>query len=381
MRKMRNPFQYGGVVGGPAFCNRTQEIGDLLRAAENGEKLFIYSERRMGKTSLVLHALGTLPQHAYTTAYVDLWPTDGAVSFVTVTAKAMAESMSSTAEQLLKTAKEFFGQLTPSVTLDEEGKPKVTFGVSRASSAGPELEQVLSAPAQIAARGKRRVVVVFDEIQRILEYESDKVERQLRSIVQRHEAVSYLFLGSRKHLIQKMFLDRSRPLYRSAGHYPLGPIAAGHWTSFIRKKFQESGKEMPDEITAAVCELTGGHPFYTQHLCHALWELCDPGKTTTLPMMREAVQVLLERESYAYTALWESLTLTQRRLLTGLASEEKPTKVFSSAFLQRYGLGSASSAQRAAGALIDRDVIDRGNGSLVIADRFFRIWIQRMNVQ
>ena len=98
-------------------------------------------------------------------------------------------------------------------------------------------------------------------------------------------------------------------------------------------------------------------------------------------MMREAVQVLLERESYAYTALWESLTLTQRRLLTGLASEEKPTKVFSSAFLQRYGLGSASSAQRAAGALIDRDVIDRGNGSLVIADRFFRIWIQRMNVQ
>jgi uncharacterized protein len=61
---MRNPFQYGGVVGGPAFCNRTDEIAALLRAAENGEKLFIYSERRMGKTSLVLHALGTLSKHA-----------------------------------------------------------------------------------------------------------------------------------------------------------------------------------------------------------------------------------------------------------------------------------------------------------------------------
>ena len=43
VRKMRNPFQYGGVVGGPAFCNRVQEIADLLRASENGEKLFIYS--------------------------------------------------------------------------------------------------------------------------------------------------------------------------------------------------------------------------------------------------------------------------------------------------------------------------------------------------
>ena len=93
MRKMRNPFQYGGVGGGPAFCNRAQEIAD---------------------------------PHTYATAYVDLWPTDGAVSFVTVTAKAIAEAMSSSAEQLLKTAKEFFGQLTPSVTLDEQGRPKVS---------------------------------------------------------------------------------------------------------------------------------------------------------------------------------------------------------------------------------------------------------------
>ena len=178
---MRNPFQYGGVVGGPAFCNRAQEIAELLRAAENAEKMFIYSDRRMGKTSLVLHALGTLPEHSYTTAYIDLWPTDGPVSFVTVTAKAIAESMGSTAEQVLKAAKDFFGQLTPSVTLDEEGKPRVTFGVSRTSSASPELEQVLAAPAEIAARGKKRVVIVFDEIQRILEYESDKVERQLRA--------------------------------------------------------------------------------------------------------------------------------------------------------------------------------------------------------
>jgi len=138
---MRNPFQYGSVVGGSAFCNRTQEIRDLVRAAENADKLFIYSERPMGKTSLVLHALGTLPKHAYTTAYVDLWPSDGPVSFVTATAKAIAESMGSTAEQVLKAAKEFFGQLTPSVTLDEQGKPKVTFGLTRTSSASPQLEQ------------------------------------------------------------------------------------------------------------------------------------------------------------------------------------------------------------------------------------------------
>ncbi len=28
--RREDPFQYGGVVGGPAFSNRVQEIGELL---------------------------------------------------------------------------------------------------------------------------------------------------------------------------------------------------------------------------------------------------------------------------------------------------------------------------------------------------------------
>jgi len=55
------------------------------------------------------------------------------------------------------------------------------------------LSRVLGAPAEIASRGKKRVVVIFDEMQRILEYESDTVERQLRSIIQRHEQYRTFF--------------------------------------------------------------------------------------------------------------------------------------------------------------------------------------------
>ncbi len=50
---MRNPFEYGGVVSGEAFCNREKELADLLRAMENAERLFVFSERRYGKTSSV----------------------------------------------------------------------------------------------------------------------------------------------------------------------------------------------------------------------------------------------------------------------------------------------------------------------------------------
>jgi hypothetical protein len=377
VRNMKNPFQYGGVVRGDAFCNRKKEVEDLLRAMENGEKLFVYSERRFGKTSLVRFALDKLSKKQYVSAYVDLWPTDGALSFATVTAKAIAESMSTRVEKILEIAKSFFGRLSPSVTINDQGRPEVTFASKRFGEPGPELNEVLEAPQKIATQGRWRVVVVFDEFQQILEYGSDKVERQLRSIIQTQADVSYIFLGSRRHLIQKMFLDRSRPLYRAGGHYPLGPIGEKDWLPFIRKRFQDGGKRIADEQIHLICRLTEGHPFYTQHLCHVLWDVCETEGQISEDLIESAVKTLLAHESYAYATLWESFAINPRRFLKGLASEPTGVKPFASDFIQRHGLRSASNAQRAIESLLERDVIDRDNSSFIIIDRFFKIWIQK----
>jgi len=376
---MINPFQYGGVVGKDAFCNRKKELADLTRAMENGERIFVYSERRMGKTSLIRLAMGQLPKKQYLCAYLDLWPTDGDESFAAVTAKAIAESMAGTADKMLQAAKAFFGGMTPTVTVDDKGTPKISFTFHRAGAGDPGLDEVLSAPARIAARRKCKVVMVFDEFQQILEYGSDFVERKLRSIIQDQKDVSYVFLGSRKHLIQKMFLDQSRPLYRAGGHYALGPIEVQDWVPFIRKRFNDSNRVIADQHIQVVCGMTEGHPFYTQHLCHALWERCEEGGEVTEDSINEAVDLLLDRERYAYTALWESLAVNQQRFLRGLANEPEGVKVFSSDFLYQYGLRSPSNAQRVVGALLVRDIIDRDNGSFVIVDRFFRIWIGKMH--
>lgn len=378
---MNNPFQYGGIVEGEAFCNRKKELADLRAAMESSEKLFLYSERRLGKTSLVQTALRGLPKGRYAAAYVDLWPTDGEKSFAAAIAEAIAASMGSTAGQLLQTAAQFFSLFAPSVTTDAAGKPKLTLGFNLSGLSGPEIEEVLAAPAKIAARGKRKVVIVFDEFQQVLEYPSDMVERRLRSVIQKHRDVSYVFLGSRKHLLQKMFLDRSRPLYRAAGHYPLGSIETRHWIPFIGKKFREGERPIADGEIRRLCELTEGHPFYTQHLCHALWEICAPGEPVTEALIQGAIKVLLDRENYAYTVLWESLASNHKRLLRGMASEPAGAKLFAGPFITRHGLGSASNVQRAVDSLLNRDLIDRDNGSFLITDRFFRIWIGQKQMQ
>src|SRR6266480_985861 len=142
-----------------------------------------------------------------------------------------------------------------------------------------------------------------------------------------------------------MVLDKNRPLYRAGGHYPLGPIAEKEWQPLIREHFVAAHKRIDERAIHEVCRLTQGHPFYTQHLCHALWELCEPGSEATENLVGAAVQVLLEREGYAYTTLWESLTIPQKRLLKGLAAEPGRVKVFAGEFVRCYALGSASNVQ------------------------------------
>lgn len=91
VRTMINPFQYGGVVTEESFCNRKKELAEVLRAMENSGRAFLYSERRLGKTSLVQLALKKLKKKEYVSVYIDIWPTDGEISFIEEMAKAFGE--------------------------------------------------------------------------------------------------------------------------------------------------------------------------------------------------------------------------------------------------------------------------------------------------
>jgi len=237
---------------------------------------------------------------------------------------------------------------------------------------------VLAVPPAISHKLGRRVVVVFDEFQQIEAYEDRLVERTLRSAIQMQNNVAYLFLGSRKHLIEQMFADRNRPLYRSAGHYPLEPISVQHWVPFIEQRFMDTEKMISPSLIEALCEQTDGHPFYTQHLAHAVWERTPLGEAAQPSTLDEALAILLKREGYAFATRWETLTRNQQRFLRGLATSPPGTPPFSSDFVLAHGLRTPSNAQRAANSLLKLDLIDREAGSYVIPDRFFKLWIHTL---
>ncbi len=40
---MENPFKYGGIVRGPFFANRNQELNELVREMQNLSRVFLIS--------------------------------------------------------------------------------------------------------------------------------------------------------------------------------------------------------------------------------------------------------------------------------------------------------------------------------------------------
>jgi len=70
---MKNPFKYGESVTGECFANRQREIREIKAAIKSAQNIFIYSYRRLGKTSLIKTVLKSLAKdRSIIPIYVDL---------------------------------------------------------------------------------------------------------------------------------------------------------------------------------------------------------------------------------------------------------------------------------------------------------------------
>lgn len=374
---MKNPFVYGEEVAEETFCNRKEEMKELIRDIKDCQNVLIFSPRRMGKTSLIKEILKQVEREHILTVYVDLYPAVTKERFVEIFAKAISKSLKGKIERVADLLKRLFPYLIPKVVArGEEGGFEFEFDFDRSKSIASILDTLLSAPQKIATERKKIVVVVFDEFQEITNYQDEEIERKIRSVFQAHRNVSYIFMGSKKHLLYELFYSPNRPFYKSCKHIPLGRISEPDLFEFIRAKFEEGGIKIDKGLIEQIINLSECHPYYVQFLCHIVWDEAIEQGIVESQTIDLALEKLLKRESTAYIILWDSLSQKQKELLMALVCEER-SDVYSNEFLSRYNLGSASSIQKALQALIEKDALDRENGKYLIVDIFFKRWIHK----
>src|SRR5204863_101652 len=113
----------------------------------------------------------------------------------------------------------------------------------------------------------------------------------------------------------------------------------------------------------------------TQELAYFLWEETAPGAAACSGDLERALAAVLRSEHAHFSLLWESCAKAQRLLLEALAREQ-PGRPFTSGYRAAHGLPSVPTMQKAARALLEREVVRRDAGVYEIAEPFLADWIR-----
>ena len=267
-------------------------------------------------------------------------------------------------------------RVTPTMTIDpESGAVSFRFDVTeRGEDLHATIERLLELPAELAAERGRRVTLVLDEFQEVADVDP-KLPRLMRAVFQQQPEVAHVYLGSKRHMMRRIFSDANEPFWRSAKQVELGVIAPEHFRPYIRRQFDRTGRVAAPEGIAAILEVTGGHPYATQELCYFAWQETPPEQRCDEPRVKAALAKVLRSEHAHFSLLWERASSVQRLLLAELARE--PGRPLSADYRRRKNLPGASTVQRAVETLERDELVARDRGAVRIVEPFLAAWLRR----
>jgi uncharacterized protein len=377
-----NPFVYGEVVTSTAFADRESERDRLARDLAEGQKVFLISPRRYGKSSLVRGVMRSLAAKKILTVEVTVAASSSYVAFLEAYAQALV-SAETPVSGLQRWASELLQAVRPELRLAAPGagagpRFSVVFPSVRSARDTARLAaEVFALPARIAAARRQRMAIALDEFQSIASFDGGNVEHALRSAVQEQRSVGYVFAGSEPSLMERMLTPR-RPFYKAGPVMRLEKIDERTFANFIDARFAASGLRAEEGLGAAIVELAENVPYDVQRLAHETWDDVRAAgrKTAGLEDLHLTLTRLLNQQHTVFEESWQRLTLAQRAVLRALVLESG-RELLSADVRSRHRLPGASSVQSALAALVRQDVVMKEQGRYHVNDSLYREWLAR----
>src|SRR5690348_15839644 len=162
-----NPFVFGEIVEEPYFVDRTTELQQLVRDLADGQKVFLISPRRFGKSSLVAMTMLKLRK-----------PQISTVSLTVSNYASYAQFLEKFAEKVLRAAGPWERVKDWGTQFGRSGKPDINYHstpgeVSVSLGRGVAFEPALIAsyvfamPCELASNVCLRMAICLDEFQQI----------------------------------------------------------------------------------------------------------------------------------------------------------------------------------------------------------------------
>ncbi len=308
---MKNPFKFGTVVDKEHFTNRIEEQQEVRNVIDSNNHLILISPRRYGKTSLIKNVTSHLDRPIIS---LDIQLTTGINDFASQLLKRVLKI--NPYEKL----KHFIAQfrIVPTIELNPlTGGMDISFRPSEKDNFAT-LEDVLNLIEKIGKQWKRPIVVL-DEFQELVSLDKNLL-KQLRSVIQHHKNVNYVFLGSLESMMKTIFESKKSPFYHFGHLMYLEKIPYVDFYAYLSTGFDHVTIQK-DEISKDILDFTDCHPYYTQQLAYYCWTHLEknPYSETTL---QSVIYQIIQVHDTDYERLWNTLNNTDKKLLINLSMNE-----------------------------------------------------------
>ncbi len=375
---MENPFIIKSYESKELFCNREEELQQMLRNCSNSSDMTLISQRRMGKTGLILRLFDEIKdvRPDIHTIYFDIFASRSIDDFIKLMAEAAMKSFPSKTtmgEKLLT----FIKSLRPQLSFDTiTGEPQLHIAYQTAH----EKEYTLRGLFDFLDSQKEHIVIAIDEFQQIRDYPEQNMEALLRTYIQQTHNLTFIFCGSKKHMMTDIFANEKKPFYNSTAFVSLDKISETSYSAFIRQLFKDRHRSITDEALQFILDWTRRHTYYTQQLCHTVY--ANGNETVTIDDVKKACEQLMKQGEAVYLQYRQMLTEKQWDYLIAVAKEGSVQQITASAFLRNHKIGTPSVSRRHADSLCEKGLLNDDitiNGTTYsLSDVFLSHWMERL---
>ena len=378
---MENPFKYGGVVRGTYFADRRSEIAELKHEMKNLNRVFLVSPRRFGKTCLLLNLIDSLKRNGFACAYIDLNAFPDIRSLAAALTSGTSKALETNKDKLLKIFSGF-QKLRPKVSVDQDGT--ISAGVELSFDEREALSALLEGMGHaetLAAKKGKKLVVIIDEFSDLEKYNGYTMEKALRSEIQKHNHIGYIFSGSEQSVMLSMIRDRKRAFYKLGRIMELGPIKREAYTNFILNWLKKGEYKIGGEGFTRIFDIGDDVPYNIQRLCNVMWDAAAESRQIEPSLIEKLPIVIARQDSPHYEMLWRSTSQSQKILLIAL-SKDQTAKPFSKDFQLTHRIGPSSSIKASLDSLLKKGILYKTlKGRYCFTDLFMPYWIDYIKKQ
>lgn len=369
-----NPFIITADYYGPEyFCDRQAETEALESNIANGRNTVLISSRRMGKSGLIAHVFNrAFVKSNFKTFSIDLYPTSSLAELILLLAKEITGPLKSKGQSLLESFLGIVKSLRSGFKVDPV-TGQFVFDLSLGEIVKPvdSLKEIF----QYLEGSEVPCLVSMDEFQQIAEYPDNNVLELLRTYVQKCKHTWFIFAGSDRRMMEKLFNNPSEPFYMSCSPLYLDAIQYENYLAFARHHFEAAGKSLQEESFKQVYDLFDGHTWYVQRLMNEMFAWTKPGEVADAQMASDALTFVIKTYARTFQEQMSSYPEAQKQLLIAIAKDGQAQQVTSVAFCKKHSMKSPSTVQSALRVLHDKGIVRKDGTTYSVTNRLFGIWL------